>query len=119
MGFLEELQSADRATKKKVLVASSAAAIILVVFVWIGYFNTIVAQGPTPADSQSQAASAAPASDSPAAPSPSLAQSLRSMGAAVSAALRGGASWVGGLFAKPREYIITPSGNATSAENLQ
>ncbi len=41
-GFLEELQALDEGKKRKVLIAAVAIMMVLVVFVWMLYFNGIV-----------------------------------------------------------------------------
>ncbi len=40
--FLERLQAADERTKRRVVAVSSAVAMIVVVFLWFSYFNSIV-----------------------------------------------------------------------------
>ncbi|MBI4085409.1 MAG: hypothetical protein HY432_02820 [Candidatus Liptonbacteria bacterium] len=40
--FIKKLREGDDATKRKWLVLFSSIAMILVVFVWIKYFNTLV-----------------------------------------------------------------------------
>ena len=40
--FLERLQEADERTKRRVVAVSSALAMIVVVFLWFSYFNSIV-----------------------------------------------------------------------------
>ena len=43
--FLERLQSADDNRKRRWLVVSSGVAMVIVVYVWLAYFNFII-QGP-------------------------------------------------------------------------
>jgi hypothetical protein len=40
--LLEKLQSLDEATKRKVLIGSTIVIMIVVLFVWVAYFNSIV-----------------------------------------------------------------------------
>jgi hypothetical protein len=42
--FFEELQSLSESTKQRILVVSTIVIMIVVVYVWLGYFNGIVAQ---------------------------------------------------------------------------
>jgi hypothetical protein len=41
--FFESLQSMDESMKQKILVVATVVIMILVVYVWLGYFNGIVA----------------------------------------------------------------------------
>ena len=40
--LLEKLQSLDEPTKRKVLIGSTVVIMIVVLFVWVAYFNSIV-----------------------------------------------------------------------------
>lgn len=48
--FLEELWALDEPTKRKVLVISTIVIMIVVVFVWVAYFNNIVVSSATEAN---------------------------------------------------------------------
>ena len=49
MDFLEKLQSADETTKKRWLVASTSVIMVVVVALWLAYFNTLLTSfTPTP-----------------------------------------------------------------------
>ena len=45
-GFIEELQSLEEPTKKKILVVSTVLVMAVVVYVWLGYFNNLVSSTP-------------------------------------------------------------------------
>ena len=51
--YIRELQSLDEPIKQRVLIAASAITMMLVVYIWIGYFNSIVMGGPTQLADQS------------------------------------------------------------------
>jgi hypothetical protein len=57
-GFLEELQSMDEGAKKRVLIISTIVIMIIVVGIWLVYFNTIV--GMNSAGDVSQATTTTP-----------------------------------------------------------
>ncbi|MBI2623264.1 MAG: hypothetical protein HYW65_01655 [Candidatus Liptonbacteria bacterium] len=42
-GFLKRLQGADATTKRRVLIAGSAVAMVVVLYVWLVYFNNLLA----------------------------------------------------------------------------
>ena len=44
--FLEKLQGAEEGTKLWITIGTSATAGLLVVWLWLGYFNTIVSPAP-------------------------------------------------------------------------
>jgi len=56
--FLQELQSLDEQTKRRVLLISSVVIMGIVIYLWLGYFNNIVNTAPLaaaqPSVSQSQ-----------------------------------------------------------------
>jgi hypothetical protein len=41
--FLEELQSLDEPVKRRILVVSAIIIMAIVIYVWLGYFNGLVA----------------------------------------------------------------------------
>ena len=45
MKFLEELRSLEESTKKKVLYISAAVIMIVVIYFWLAYFNSLVTVG--------------------------------------------------------------------------
>jgi ABC-type Fe3+ transport system permease subunit len=48
--FLVKLQSLDEPTKRKVLIGSTIVIMIVVLFVWVAYFNSIVLPSATQTD---------------------------------------------------------------------
>lgn len=41
-GLLEKLQSADEAAKKRYVVIASAVVMVVVLWLWLGYFNNLI-----------------------------------------------------------------------------
>ncbi|MBI2888802.1 MAG: hypothetical protein HYY10_02675 [Candidatus Liptonbacteria bacterium] len=41
-GFLNRIQGADAATKRRVLIISSAVAMVVVLYIWLAYFNNLL-----------------------------------------------------------------------------
>lgn len=56
--FLAELQSLDAPTKRKVVIVSTVVVMVIVIYLWFGYFNGLVADvsQPTVAANQEQKA---------------------------------------------------------------
>jgi len=58
-GFLEGLQSLDESTKHKILIGATAVIMIVVVYFWLAYFNSIVVNlSAQPVAAQTQSAPA-------------------------------------------------------------
>jgi hypothetical protein len=93
-GLLEELQSLDESTKKKIMIVASAMVMIVVVYFWLAYFNTIVANV--------------------AQPQPAVADSAVHEGGQTNllATMYEGAMNIlhklGNIFEAPRQYIVHP-----------
>ena len=47
--FLEELQSLDERTKSRVLIVTTIVIMAIIIYFWLGYFNSIVSSGVQPA----------------------------------------------------------------------
>ena len=45
--FIDELRSLDEAAKQKIMIVATMAIMIVVVYVWFGYFNGLVRRRPT------------------------------------------------------------------------
>ncbi len=65
--FLKKLQSLDEPTKRKVLIVSTIVIMIVVIFVWIAYFNNIImpSSGGTATATSTQPVASAPAASGP------------------------------------------------------
>ncbi|MBI4086317.1 MAG: hypothetical protein HY433_03725 [Candidatus Liptonbacteria bacterium] len=52
MNFLKRLQESEENVKRRWLILGSAVMMILVVFIWLNYFNTLVQQASAPAQTE-------------------------------------------------------------------
>ncbi len=106
--FLEELQSLDEATKTKILVVATAVAMIIVIYVWLAYFNNLIA-------GVAQEGAASSAVSSSAASSPAVS----SGGVSIWQNMEGGIGtlygkgvgflhYLGNILQAPRQYIVKP-----------
>ena len=94
--FLGELQSLDEATKRKVAIVATVIIMVGVIFVWVGYFNGLVA-----GVSQQQTTVATNNS-------PSFTQNIKSGMAAIGNGFVGATQWFIGIFKNPGQYTIHP-----------
>ena len=113
--------------KLRVLVASSAIIMLLVVYVWVGYFNSIV-MGSSAAQlaDQSAAVQTTPAQTSGAAgatgaanPSLSAPGFWQMVGGGLTSLYReavSGFKGAGSALQAPKQYDITPAGHATPTQ---
>ncbi|MGC9968222.1 MAG: hypothetical protein ABSC29_00605 [Minisyncoccia bacterium] len=92
-GFLEELQSLDEPTKKRVLIITTAIAMVVVIYIWLAYFNNLVAGVSQPVEVSSST------------PQPSYGVSIwQNMYQGIIGTLHG----LGNILQAPREYLIKP-----------
>lgn len=89
--FLERLQSADNETKRRWMVGAVIVFMIIVVYLWLAYFNNIVASSNT-----------VPSVAGETRTSFSFLDTMRRGTAVVSDSLKG-------LFGKSKEIVITPN----------
>lgn len=90
--FFQKLQSADDRTKRRIMIVSTAVVLVVVIYVWLAYFNNLLASFNAP-------------SGPPAGGRESLGFSF------LETAKRGLAAVyesVGGLFRSSKDYLITP-----------
>lgn len=94
--FLERLQSADDDAKQRWLVAASVLCMVIVVFVWLKYFNTLVepVTAPPSPEGESQGFS--------------FWQSAKNGTALLYEAFLGKIQSLGEILSAPRSYIIKP-----------
>ena len=93
--ILERLQNTEASTKQWLVVGASALAGLLVVWIWLGYFNNIVAPAPV----------AATGTDS----SISFAESAKGSFALVSSAIVDALKHLKELVLAPRSITIQPN----------
>lgn len=56
--FLEEMQSLEEPAKRRILIVATIVVMIVVIYIWLGYFNSIVASGSQTATISTQTQSA-------------------------------------------------------------
>ncbi len=98
--FLEKLQSADEETKKRWLVISVAVIMVIVIYVWLAYFNNLLAGFSAPPASESGSGEAQGGM--------TFWQTLKNGAASVYDGFIGKISALGNILQAPREYIIKP-----------
>jgi len=114
--FIEKLQELDETMKKRVLIAGSAVLMALVVYVWLGYFNSIVTsdqlQLADEGASLSQGTQAA--AEQPAAPSATPSQTpgfWEQLGGGMVSLYHdaaSGAKHIENALGSPKQYTVTP-----------
>ncbi len=96
MRFWEELQSLDEPTKNKIIVIATVAVMIIIIYLWLAYFNALVVGGTAQNNQPAQGVSGG--------------------------AVQGVGSWFGsiagwfadawrgltGIFQSPQQYLIQP-----------
>lgn len=97
--FLEKLQSSDEGTKRRVMIIASILIMAVVIYVWLAYFNNLLAGLSQPAEN----AAAAPQDSGF-----SFWQSTKSGAVFVYGALSDKLGALGDLFQRPREFIVEP-----------
>ena len=101
--FLEELQSLDEPTKRKAAILVTIVAMVIVVYIWFGYFNGLVSN-----------VTQVPAADNPSAQAsgePSFAGNIKNGMAMIGGGIVGSAKWFSGLFTGPGQYVVRPTSN--------
>lgn len=98
--FLERLQSADEATKKRWLIVSAAVIMAIVIYVWLAYFNNLVAGfsesgQPVQADSGGEGGV-------------TFWQTMKNGLSVTFHGFTSGLHGLGNILQAPREYIINP-----------
>ncbi|MGC9598854.1 MAG: hypothetical protein ABSE18_00500 [Minisyncoccia bacterium] len=110
--FLEELQSLDETTKTKILVVATAVAMIIVIYVWLAYFNSLIAGVAQEGTASSAASSSVPSSAA-------SSSAVSSGGTSIWQNVEGGIGtlygksvgflhYLGNILQAPRQYIVKP-----------
>ncbi len=92
--FLERIRISDDQTKKRWLIGVSAAIMFLVIWVWLGYFNSLFVR---PETTQSEPTNTF-----------SFWDSVKGGSSAAWSSLTASMKNIGGMFVSPKEYIIQP-----------
>lgn len=95
--FLEKLQSSSEATKRKWMFATTLVIMVLVIYVWLAYFNNLVG-----GFNQSETATAPQGSFT-------FWQSMKNGTAVIYQTFNDKLHAFGQILASPREYIVNPS----------
>ena len=89
------MQSSDEPTKRRWMFASVAVVMLVVVYVWLGYFNNLVAGFGEPAPAATEGGF-------------SFFGSMENGMAIISSSVLGKLHEFGRILAAPREYIVNP-----------
>ncbi len=92
--FLERIRVSDDQTKKRWLIGVSAAIMVLVIWIWLGYFNSLFVR---PGSAQAEPAGTF-----------SFWDSVKGGSGAAWSSLTASIKNVGGIFTSPKEYIVQP-----------
>jgi hypothetical protein len=108
-GFVEKLQSLDDRQKRTILIVATAIIMVIVIYIWLGYFNSIVASVPQGQDTADQSA---PADQVTPAPQPAETmnplQRMESGMANMYQSMTGFFGSLGKILQSPRQYIVNP-----------
>ncbi len=111
MNFLEKLQSTPEPVKRRWLISLTAVLMVVVIYVWLAYFNNLIIAG----FSQPAVPSSAEPGQIPEQPNPmvagdsvSLWQTLRNSAANLYGIFTEKLRALGDILNAPREYIIKP-----------
>src|ERR1700690_1254962 len=96
--FLEKLQSADEATKRRWMILSTIIIMVMVIYVWMAYFNNLVA-GFSQAQQPSAGSSAGGFT---------FWQTMKNGTAILYRGLSGAFHSLGNILNSPREFIVKP-----------
>ena len=99
--FLEKLQSAPESTKRRWMVVITAVIMVAVIYVWLAYFNSLIAGGFSRTVSLEQ-------QNPPVAGGVSFWQTLKNGMANLYEIFTGKLHALGNVLNAPREYIIKP-----------
>jgi ABC-type thiamin/hydroxymethylpyrimidine transport system permease subunit len=102
--FLKRLQDADTATKRRILMFSSAVIMVAVLYVWLAYFNSLLADAGSPAVISTTAGE-----PSAVAAEVSFLETMKRGTAVLYENVAGAVSQIGEVLKGPREYIVKPS----------
>jgi hypothetical protein len=100
MGFFEQLQSLDERTKTKVLIVATAIAMIVVIYVWLAYFNNLIAGVAQPAPMADASGAATEGAG--------VWQSMQNAAGFLYGKCIGVLHALGNILQAPRQYIIQP-----------
>jgi flagellar basal body-associated protein FliL len=112
--MLEELQSMSDRNKKRVLIIATVIIMIIIIGVWVAYFNSVIMGTTQPAATEATTSSAVGA------PTQTPTTTAATATAPVTAQANGPSLWqnikdwfgsIANVFKKPSEYTIQPQSN--------
>ncbi len=103
--FLEKLQSADEGTKMIWIIIITSVIMVIVVYIWLMYFNNILATAVTPSITKTE--SIQQKDTDPAAPS--FVESMGQRAGSVYHIFIDKIGALGNILKTPREYIVEPN----------
>lgn len=101
--FLEELQALGEPTKRKILIVATAIIMVIVVYVWFGYFNGLVTNVSQSPVAQSQEAQTSTNSG--------FFQTIGNAAMFIGGECVRAIHAVKDLFQKTGQYVVTPQNN--------
>ncbi len=99
-GFLEKLRKADEGVKMRWIILFTSIAMVIVIYVWLAYFNTLFATLNT---------SSAVAEDQTGAPQQKAAHPSPTFLERMGSAYQAFTDAFGGIFKLQKEYVIRPN----------
>ena len=99
--FIEKLQNSDEDTKRRWMIILTAIAMIVVIYIWLAYFNNLVANLSAPPVQEFAAEGAAESGFG-------FWQSTKNGAGLIYNGFIGKLHWLGEVLGEPREYIIAP-----------
>ena len=100
-GFLEKLRSADENTKTRWIIIITSVIMVIVVYVWLAYFNNLFATAFVPAETEPNNQGKNATTDPPA--------SLQQRAGALYQIFIDKIQALGTILKTPREYIVKPN----------
>jgi hypothetical protein len=110
--MFQELQSLSEANKKRVLVVATIIIMVIVIGVWVSYFNSILlgraGQNTAQATSATAAATGTAAVPIAITPTPSTPAPAKASGPGIWQDIENGFAAFANIFRKPSQYTIQP-----------
>ena|SRR5690348_3509077 len=100
-GFLEELQSLSEPTKRKIMIVATVVIMAVVIYVWLAYFNNLLASVGQPTVAENTGAASVPSGSD-------FAQGTKSGMAFIYDIFLKAVHGLAGIWEAPRQYNIQP-----------
>jgi zona occludens toxin (predicted ATPase) len=109
--MLEEIQALSEANKKRVLVFGTVIIMLIVLGVWVAYFNGIIASASQPLTAQSTSTDATDAAAAPVPIAIQPATTPATNGPGLWQNIEDGMASIANIFKRPSQYDIQPQSN--------